>query len=174
MTPEEKYAEPYDEGHGPQCQSTAYLRLKGEDVATLRCLGWDGHPDEHFVTLEWIDDETIDWPEAHDPDEGFDVEVDALPHDEAIDAVIESESVGDDLVVEHSHEAIDETLRERVEGIRDAIAERERVDLQRRYGDGPTHRPRQTCGVAIYEGGPGIGPAILCTLIEGHFGHHGA
>lgn len=155
MTPDEKYQD------APRvCPSTAYVTPGGEPprssvTPVVRCTLLEGHGGPHGIWLGW-DDDGIDWPEAHDPDEDFDVEVDVLPHDEAVDAVIDSETVGDDLVIEHSHEAIDETVRER-------------VDLQRRYGDGPT----AACGVEHPDlVGHGLRQSIACVLPRGHAGRH--
>lgn len=119
----------------PQCPQTAYFHAQGIIVGTLRCDEEEGHLDDHRVTLRWGDgDDAAAWPEAFDPAEDFDVEVDALPHDEVIDARLEQQSVGDDETIERSHAAVDDNVRSRLdtilddarEGLRQTEAERRR------------------------------------------------
>lgn len=65
------------------CPSTARITPGGEPPRdadpVVRCEHHEGHAGAHFVALAWLDDDAIDWPEAHDPDESFDVEVDLEP-----------------------------------------------------------------------------------------------
>lgn len=114
-----------------QCPSTSYLRVGGADVATLRCDEDEGHGGPHEVAFYWVDgDLALDWPEAHDPDEGFDVEVDALEHEAAVDAAIAARSIGDDLAVERSHDAVETAVREYVSPL-DLHLEQMRAELER-------------------------------------------
>lgn len=79
------------------CGSLGYLTVAGRIVGLLRCTAprghdlprigpaWVGqamgvHPGTpHRSTLEWGDDEAVDWPEALDPATVFDV---AAPSDD--------------------------------------------------------------------------------------------
>lgn len=68
-----------------RCPVTGYLVVDGRRVRALRCQHDAGHERElgtlHAVTFHWEDDVELaaDWPEAYDPDEGFDVDVAPLP-----------------------------------------------------------------------------------------------
>lgn len=121
----------------PRCPQTAYLYAQGIVVGVLRCELEEGHEATlaHAARLTWEDDDAAAaWPEAFDPAEDFDVEVDALPHDEVIDARLEQQSVGDDETIERSHAAVDDNVRSRLdtilddarEGLRQTEAERRR------------------------------------------------
>lgn len=88
-----------------RCPVTGYLVVDGVKVRALRCQHETGHGRLHAVTFEWDDDAELaaDWPEAYDPDEGFDVDVpeleaDALAAivDAQVDAHREARAFGDD------------------------------------------------------------------------------
>lgn len=97
------------------CDSIGYLLVSGQKVGLLRCDLLKGHDEPqpfwgphriphyegeeptgydpeaatpHSATLTWLDDNGPDWPEAYDPDETFDTEVDALT-DAQLEQVVE-------------------------------------------------------------------------------------
>lgn len=63
-----------------RCPSTALLTIEGRSAGVIRCGRVAEHRGSHRLDFDvaWQDDLAPDWPEAHDPDEDFDVEVDAL------------------------------------------------------------------------------------------------
>lgn len=64
-----------------QCPAVGALVVGGRQVGWLRCSLELGHEQPrqfgipHRQVFEWTDDEAIDWPEAYDPDETFDVDI---------------------------------------------------------------------------------------------------
>ncbi len=62
------------------CGHVGELHVGGKRVGLLRCDQRGGHSFDHAATLTWQTDEAVaasfDWPEALDPDEDFDTEVD--------------------------------------------------------------------------------------------------
>lgn len=150
-----------------RCPSTAYLRVAGVDVATLRCTDNAGHGGQHFTSFGWDDDDAfdgIDWPEAHDPDEGFDVEVDAEPPaaepDDLDDVLARLDAILDDHRVNINASARYAAALDEAVPLSDDPAT---AELQRRYGDGPAPR----CGAAFP-----TEPGVPCILPRGHRGAH--
>jgi hypothetical protein len=90
------------------CRELGYLMVSGKRVATLQCEKSAGHAaadsdmpsflpgTPHAAVFTWDDaapEVADDWPERHDPNEVFDVDVPLLEHDD-IDAQLKTLDVG--------------------------------------------------------------------------------
>lgn len=83
MTPKPKTeARQWNADAGERCASTAFAFIDGRSAGVIRCGRWAEHDGSHVIQVDfsWQDADAPDWPEAHDPDESFDVEVDLEPH----------------------------------------------------------------------------------------------
>ena len=128
-----------------RCPVTGYLVVDGVKVRALRCQLDAGHEVDaprceecddkgvvcsrgggrpgtpHAVTFTWEDDAELaaDWPEAYDPDEGFDVDVAPLPDAELerVDATLAAEAEA----IERQARADERAALE--DALRDTVAE---------------------------------------------------